>query len=235
MSFVTIIVTKNVNEILDNKIVLLAIGAGLTLIAQLAIQRFVVPRVERKKRREDRWERDILALGELLTSELPSLAREARVNVSVMISTRKYVESSYKDGVPKELGGRLEEVEKKANEAVSAFYEFSHIRIRWLVSRIASIQPESREMKNLQRLQQAYWLTVARISMFDGHRDELDEDEIEKLWKEEQNITNLLTKEVERLAFALDVPRAPILGKSRQVYRQAIGPLSRQKKNKGKG
>jgi hypothetical protein len=44
----------------------------------MAIQLWIVPRVERRKRREERWERDVLALGELLTAEVPALATAAQ-------------------------------------------------------------------------------------------------------------------------------------------------------------
>lgn len=56
----------------------LVIGAGLAMLAQAVVQLRVVPRVEARKRREDRWERDVLALGELLTAELPDRATAAR-------------------------------------------------------------------------------------------------------------------------------------------------------------
>ena len=40
-------------------IVAVLIGALAALAAQLVIQLYVVPRVETRKRREDRWERDV--------------------------------------------------------------------------------------------------------------------------------------------------------------------------------
>src|SRR5487761_1254296 len=43
----------------------------------LVIQLYVVPRVETRKRREDRWERDVRELSEVLTTSLTRLASEA--------------------------------------------------------------------------------------------------------------------------------------------------------------
>lgn len=63
---------------MGTELLYLLIGAGLAMIAQSIIQLRVVPRVEARKRREDRWERDVLALGELLTAELPDRANEAK-------------------------------------------------------------------------------------------------------------------------------------------------------------
>lgn len=54
------------------------------MTAQALIQLRVVPRAEARKRREDRWERDVLAMGELLTAELPDRANEARSAQSVL-------------------------------------------------------------------------------------------------------------------------------------------------------
>jgi hypothetical protein len=45
----------------------LLLGAGLTLGSQATIQIWVIPKVEAGKRRADRWERNVLTLGELLT------------------------------------------------------------------------------------------------------------------------------------------------------------------------
>ncbi len=48
------------------------VGGLLTLAVTLLVQWFVVPRVEARKRREERWETDVRALGELLTVEMPA-------------------------------------------------------------------------------------------------------------------------------------------------------------------
>jgi hypothetical protein len=65
-------------RVTPNALLYLLVGAGLALISQTRVQLSVVPRVEARKRREDRWERDVLLLGELLTSELPDRASAAR-------------------------------------------------------------------------------------------------------------------------------------------------------------
>jgi hypothetical protein len=55
-----------------------------SLTIALLVQLVIVPRVEARKRREERWERDVLTLGELLTAELPGLATSARTDMYVM-------------------------------------------------------------------------------------------------------------------------------------------------------
>jgi hypothetical protein len=52
----------------------LLLTALLTLAVTLWVQLYIVPRVETRKRRDDRLERDLLALGELLTFEQPAAA-----------------------------------------------------------------------------------------------------------------------------------------------------------------
>ena len=54
-------------------------GAATALAVQAAIQLYVVPRVETRKRREDRFERNVLELGELLTSEVSRQATDAHI------------------------------------------------------------------------------------------------------------------------------------------------------------
>lgn len=53
----------------------LILGAALTLLATLIVQWFVVPWVEARKRREERWERYVLELGELVSFQLPMAAQ----------------------------------------------------------------------------------------------------------------------------------------------------------------
>jgi hypothetical protein len=50
------------------------LGAALTF----AVQIYVVPRVAARKRRRERWEKDVLEIGELLSTTVTELAKEAR-------------------------------------------------------------------------------------------------------------------------------------------------------------
>jgi hypothetical protein len=52
------------------------IGAATTLVVQIVLQFYVTPRVDTRRRRAERFEHDVLELGELLTSEVS--ARSAR-------------------------------------------------------------------------------------------------------------------------------------------------------------
>jgi hypothetical protein len=51
-------------------------AAALTLLSTLGVQKWFMPRVERQKRREQRWEGYVAELTELLAFTLPSAGRE---------------------------------------------------------------------------------------------------------------------------------------------------------------
>ena len=59
----------------------LVVGAVLALAAQAIVQLVVVPHVDARRRRETRWEEDVLTLGEVLTAQLPGAAEELRTAV----------------------------------------------------------------------------------------------------------------------------------------------------------
>jgi hypothetical protein len=53
------------------------IGAASTFVVQFLIQFYIVPRVQTRKHREERWVKDVLDLGELLTTSVEKLATES--------------------------------------------------------------------------------------------------------------------------------------------------------------
>src|SRR5260370_10250824 len=71
------------------------LGAARALAVQLVIQFYVVPRVETRKRREDRWERDVLELGQLLAGLLTDLANDAHTAQLVHRSVRDEPSDEY--------------------------------------------------------------------------------------------------------------------------------------------
>ena len=55
----------------------LVLGGLIALIGSVIVQAFVIPRVNSRNRTLDRWEQDVLVLGELASSELPAAREEA--------------------------------------------------------------------------------------------------------------------------------------------------------------
>ena len=82
-SKITIAASRPVIQIISSgpgwvtPIVTVLIGAAAALAVQWVIQTYFVPKVESRKRREDRWERDVRELGDLLTTLVRRHANEA--------------------------------------------------------------------------------------------------------------------------------------------------------------
>jgi hypothetical protein len=86
------------------------IGAALTLAVQIVLQFFITPRVDTRTRRSERFKRNVLDLGELLTSELEARAQQARLEQSWLRAMRESYRGSEFDlpHPPRApLGGRL--------------------------------------------------------------------------------------------------------------------------------
>jgi hypothetical protein len=119
-------------------------GAATAVAAQTFIQLYVVPRVETRKRREDRWERNVLELGELLTRSLTSLANEAHAAQLVF------------RGVRDEQGDQHDPalVARQAREAEQATWDYSGListQMDWLIGRVMSPSPKAQEIAQLRR------------------------------------------------------------------------------------
>jgi hypothetical protein len=56
---------------------LIVLGAGLSLIATLVVQWWVVPRVVRETRARERWDEDVLRLGDVVAIDLARRREEA--------------------------------------------------------------------------------------------------------------------------------------------------------------
>lgn len=133
----------------------LVVTAALTLLVFWVVQLFIVPRVEARKRREDRWERDVLDLGQLLTFEFPQGIERVRLELW-WLSMLKYEASD----VPK---NRVEEADRehrrKLEEAVEAYRNLEQ-RVSWLSDRVLAM-PVDTDSTPLQELEVA----VLRLSV----------------------------------------------------------------------
>jgi hypothetical protein len=97
------------------------VGAATALAVQLVVQLYIVPRVETRKRREDRWERNVLELGELLTSLLDRRASEAKVEQGIFRDMRQLESEPGPDQA--RLAKFREEQGRTAQQATWAFSE----------------------------------------------------------------------------------------------------------------
>lgn len=181
----------------------LLIGAALTLLTQLTVQLYVIPRVEARKRREDRWENDVLALGELLTAKLPRLAREAELELWSMHTFHRMLDSVEDiDDARREI--KQQELKKKADEAVDRYLALADIRAGWLVDRIVCINPHAKTLAGLQKRWRLFHLrTIGCTTLWDFVGDEdFKEEDFKRAWAMEAEQRKNLTAIVSDLAHA---------------------------------
>lgn len=170
----------------------LLVGAGLTLASQLLIQLVIVPRVETRKRREDRWERDVLALGELLTAEIPGRASSAYISQSVL-------QHYYHQVMPlkQATGGdaaTLEHLKDEARATVQSFRDMT-TRINWLMKRITSIAPGSPQVNDFDGRVAMHRATATLCTFYnDGRSDDFDEDKYAEIWSRENKYRTQLAE-----------------------------------------
>ena len=110
------------------------VGAATALVVQLVVQFLIVPKVETRKRREDCWERNVLELGELLTTSLTSLANEAHAAQLIFRGVRDDESDEYDPAL----------VARQAREAEQATWDYGGListQVAWLIGRVVSPSP----------------------------------------------------------------------------------------------
>lgn len=180
-----------------NDLLYVLVGAGLTLTAQTVVQLRVVPRAEQRKRREDRWERDLLALGELLTAELPDRAAEAKAAQWLLQFTHLAAKEVGEDpDRQRETERRLSE---KADEAVERYYAIAETRASWLAKRVVGIAPSSPELRRFALLHTRFRTTSVTCTFFKQPLDNFNEDGYDQRWQDEYQLRTKLIDAVEAL------------------------------------
>lgn len=174
-------------------------GATGALIVQLVVQLVIIPRVESRKRREDRWEKDVLTLGELLATELPDLesdAKWAQAGFGHMLSLQNLHENLNEE---KRLA-LIDEYRQKARVTHEAYQRITEVRVPWLVARITSADPTD---SRLSRLYRESTMLRIRASMNDvlptAEDGTFDEEKFNKEWADSANYR----KSIAALAFEL--------------------------------
>lgn len=165
----------------------------------LLIQLYVVPRVETRKRREDRWERDVRELGDLLTTELDERAREAQVGQDLFRDLRQL---EAKPGLAQSRERQAEE----ARQAAWAFEDLLSKRIKWLAARIEKIAPKAPAIVKFHAAWSWYRAQVIIAQVVRPQDDDRTDDAFEEAWQKERDARKALLEQVELLA---DMRRPP--------------------------
>jgi hypothetical protein len=184
-------------------IVTVLIGAAAALAAQWVVQVHLVPTVETRKRREDRWERFVLDLGDLLTTQLAERANEAHVEQGLFRDLRELeTEPGYDQRKITESGVRQARV---AREATRAFESLLSTRINWLARRIEKIAPEASEIADFHKTASKYRARTLIVQVPPEY-DDRTEAAFDEQWENEHAAREALIKQVELLA---DLPHPP--------------------------
>lgn len=183
----------------------LLVGAALAMGAQSLVQLVVVPRVDARKRREDRWERDVLALGELLTAELPDRATAAKSDQWHL----QFVNTLIAEGeVAKRRDATVRELAEKADESVRRYLGLANTRVTWLAQRIVDIAPDNQQLQELFLVFVQYRVASGECTVYAQPLDGFDNDTFDAKWAEERKYAATLAKAV--LALSRQAPpRSP--------------------------
>lgn len=157
----------------------------------LLIQLYVVPRVETRKRREDRWERWVLELGELLTGSVADHAADLHAAQLVYREARDRKD----DYTP----GQRRQLKREAEQANFAYGSLISTQVDWLVERVVSISPKAREIVQFQKAWWNYEMATVFVRPLPEH-DTSAEDQFDEAWKVDRDSRKELIAEVKVLA-----------------------------------
>ena len=191
------------------------VGAATALTVQLVVQFLVVPRVETRKRREDRWERNVLELGELLTTVLDRRAYEAKVEQGKFRDLRQLESEPELD--QRRIAQLKEEQGRTAQQATWAFGDLVRTRLDWLANRVRNFAPEASAIVKLDKAA-LHYRTRAIFVQVRPQDDERTESAFDEGWDKEYDARGALVKEVKQLA---DLPLPPRAPRRRQSVRTA--------------
>jgi hypothetical protein len=151
------------------------------------IQLYVVPRVETRKRREDRWERWVLELGELLTGSVAEHAADLHAAQLVYRDARDRKEA------------QIYPLRREAERAMFAYGSLISTQVDWLVERVVSISPDAREIVQFHKAWWDYEMQALFIRVL-PEQDTKTNEEFNEEWKRERDSRKELIAEVKVLA-----------------------------------
>lgn len=175
----------------------LLLTAALTLAATLFIQFYVVPLVETRKRREDRWERDLLTLGELLTFDYPD-ARSAMARAASFVQVMLDIEVDPNSDEWEDYRGRLSKQRRKVYDTNDVYVRMN-ARVEWLTAQIESIAPRHQTLAAFsaaRRHQVGAWAALTQAGVEAAFKAEGHAGDIDALQAKERDATKAVVAEV---------------------------------------
>jgi hypothetical protein len=171
-------------------------GAASAFVVQFLVQVYVVPLVDRRRRRLERWEKDVLDLGELLSGTVSDTASQARSDqFAVRMITGMAGSPEYDPAfVKRELSKYL----IAARQATSDLRGRVNSRAAWIMDRVTMYRPGDLVVKFTQASLR-YRVHLAELAP-DDWRD-LSEKDWDRWWDEEQRLRRDLISAVQKLAW----------------------------------
>jgi len=186
-------------------------GAASAFVVQILIQVYVVPLVETRKRRLERWEKDVLDLGELLSDRVSDAARQAMSQQFFARSADKMV------GSPDFDPAFVEQERRKyliaARETTSSLGDQVNSRAEWLMERVSMYRSSDRVVK-FTLTSMRYRLHVIKLSPDEWR--ELPDEDWDAWWAEQGRLLTELILELRQLTW----DRHPLRISSRARLRQ---------------
>jgi hypothetical protein len=209
---------------LDMKVLLpYLIGAATTFVVQFLIQFYVVPRVQTRKQVQERWVKDVLDLGELLTTSLQTLATEAwKAQLSFRILKNVAIGPEY-DQAKVEQG--LRERKLAAFQVTQAFTDFVAYRVVWVADRIIATCVNADQIVEFFRLSYLHRMKV--LDFGSSVYEDLAEEEFDALWASERKLRAEMTNAVKALTYLSRPPRASWRWRFRSLRRKIVGRFTR--------
>jgi hypothetical protein len=176
------------------------VGSAAALASQWVVQIYIVPKVEKRKRREDRWERDVRELGELLNMSLSGLAEEAHGAQWMVRELQREASDEYDP--------RL--VAQQARDAQQAIWAYGNLignQVDWLIGRVRSINRKAPEIVRFHDVAGDYHRRAVMVRVAPGEDDNRPDTVFDDVWEKERAARKALIEQVEVLA---DLPRPPV-------------------------
>ncbi len=125
----------------------LLVTAGLSLAVVLIVQLYVVPHVESRKRREERWESDLRRLGECAAFDLTEAASEY---FSALLSSVWLADRADDPDVDPSRHHEATRVADERRRAAHERFRKAETQADWLADRVCSVASGHPQMRRLQ-------------------------------------------------------------------------------------
>lgn len=147
------------SQTFSDRVVPVVIGALIALAGTVLVQLWLVPRVDSRKRRTQRWEDDVLALGQLLAFDHAEAASDMRLR---MLAAFVWLADRPDDADPQRWEAIVRQDRERLSEASEVFQRLPG-RVRWLADRVTSVAPHSAVLGNLAHLSRRYEIEHSRV------------------------------------------------------------------------